>query len=137
MLPKEERRAMLLRLFNDSTPLVHMKRDKGDEVKHERKNSSSPDLDIKTGEPDAKDKKMDDDAIGGGIDAEEVNGVTANVKAENGANELDMEDLEAVTAGHEAVRKDEEIAALEDEAGKEVEPNLQVGDEEDVFNKTV
>ena len=42
MLPKEERKALLLRLFNDETPLVNLTQ--------KQKNATSPKVDLKTEE---------------------------------------------------------------------------------------
>jgi hypothetical protein len=100
MLPKEERRAMLLRLFNDNTPLVHMKRADADKElegpRRNDRNSSSED------EADAKVEKMlvdnaDADANGA------ANGAgVSKAQDEDGKAETEGEILDTVAVPMEA-----------------------------------
>lgn len=66
MLPKEERRAMLLRLFNDSTPLQHLTRADADKAKDEVKDDGNT---SSAGSPEAMEENTDG-AINGATHAE-------------------------------------------------------------------
>jgi multisite-specific tRNA:(cytosine-C5)-methyltransferase len=78
MLPKEERRAMLLRLFNDSTPLQHLTRADADKVKNEVKDEGNT---SSAGSPDVKENMGD--AVNGATHV----GEETKVENENGVDE--------------------------------------------------
>lgn len=129
MLPKEERKAMLLRLFDDDTPLIHMQKRVNDEA-----NGSSPlkdEMDVKH-DPDMKmesDVKYDPDL------KEVQNGIEEEIKelADEGDGGVLLPNMD-----QEALKKeDAEIAELENDAGKEVESFVQAGDEVDAVNTTI
>jgi len=122
MIPKEESRAMLLILFNDSTPLVHMKRSDADKANvKEKRNSSS----VSPG-PEMKDEEMDGDVNGDG-DGEK------KVKVEQ--DKMDEDEGDALAGEFEDVKKDDDeemtTAAMENGVKKEAIPPLKKDEGED------
>ncbi|TKA82087.1 hypothetical protein B0A49_00240 [Cryomyces minteri] len=124
MLPKEERRAMLLRLYNDSSPLIdHSQEQRAarTEPNHAQPSSTRPNYSATQADVDA--------ATNGGNKVKGVNGGIGKT-----------EDPVALTAYVEAEASDAEDAALaaaqvtRDEV-REVAPG--VADEDDRFNRTV
>lgn len=109
MLPKEDRKAMLLRLYNDDSPLMDHSKDRFNNTANGEQSGEHA-----LSEVEPKDEIMD------GADDEEV--AAAGLPAtEDGA--LRMED--------------DAYSKIEDEAAKDVEMAVGVQDEEDVFNTTV
>lgn len=114
MLPKEDRRAMLLRLFNDTEPVVHML---------PAKSRAVADEEVETSE-------MSDDVVVG-------DAVTATADPDMVADEI----LNAIPAGkteEEIIKNENLIRGEEQEDLITVRETYQRdGDEEDRFNTTV
>jgi multisite-specific tRNA:(cytosine-C5)-methyltransferase len=113
MLPKEDRRAMLLRIFNDTEPVVHML---------PAKNGTVADGEVETSE-------MSDAVVGDAI--------TAAADPEMVSDEI----LRAIPAGktEEEIIKNENLIRGEEQEDlvTKRETYQRDGDEEDRFNTTV
>lgn len=127
MLPKEERRAMLLRLFNDDEPLI----DQNKEIQEARETARSK------AKEDADSPQVSDESEGGvPLKNDEEKEVVATE-----ADEAPQADAGAM----EVVKTEEQLQADEDDilsekqhqkdTNKEAYDN--VGDEDDLMNKTV
>lgn len=109
MLPKEDRKAMLLRLYNDDSPLMDHSKDRFHKAaKGEQKGEHA------LSEVEPKDEIM--------VDADDEEIVAAGMP---------------VTEDEVLKMEDDAYSRVEDEATKEVEVAVGVRDEEDVFNTTV
>ncbi|KAK2768276.1 hypothetical protein FQN54_000129 [Arachnomyces sp. PD_36] len=118
MLPKEERRAMLLRLFNDDTPLINTTGKKDDAAAAAAQQSATPT------EPESATNGNADIEVGDADDVDEEDGGVL---------------LETTGKEEESAIKKENLALgqQEDEAMKARQSFVAVEGEDDLVNKTV
>jgi len=119
MLPKEERKAMLLRLFNDDSELVDHQKDRNKAVK----------TDVDDAIDDAAREAAEDDEEGG-VPLDE--GEAASTQMQLGGSHSALETEDQLEQAEDALISEAQNAT---ETTREVAPG--VVDEDDSFNKTV
>ncbi|KAH8699099.1 putative methyltransferase [Talaromyces proteolyticus] len=119
MLPKEDRRAMLLRIFNDDTPVQHSTTPRGVAV------STEQETDMPNPQPDLADQTAD--VVSGAVDSEMAYDENEkNIPPPVGKTEEDIIKVENILAGQEQ----EDLMSTRETYQRD-------GDEEDRFNTTV
>ncbi|KAI9728898.1 MAG: hypothetical protein M1834_007156 [Cirrosporium novae-zelandiae] len=131
MLPKEERKAMLLRLFNDETPLVNEtlshNHNRGTAAKNEEHEAVTPNGKTEVLKPEPEIEPIDPQ---NGVAAAAKEVFVEDDKEEGGVSLVPKMEEEAIE------KEDAAFSKLEDVKTKEVQPFINARDEPDTSNTT-